>query len=53
LAAELNEAEARPAKATIRANTRMAVFIFGNLSMRNLEGDCSPASMESLAEFVE
>jgi hypothetical protein len=40
--AELNDAEARPTKATIKANTRIAVFIFGNLSsMWNLRRSLS------------
>jgi hypothetical protein len=38
LEAELNDADARPAKATRSAKIRTAVFIFGNLSMQNHEG---------------
>jgi hypothetical protein len=35
---EVIEAAARPAKTTNMANTRMASFIFGNLSCINMAG---------------
>lgn len=38
---ELKEAEARPAKATTKAKRRTAAFIFGNLSIRDVERDLS------------
>jgi hypothetical protein len=34
---ELNDAEARPAKATTKAKTRTAAFIFSNLSISVLK----------------
>jgi hypothetical protein len=34
---ELKDAEARPTKATSRAKTRMATFIFGNLMKFDLK----------------
>jgi hypothetical protein len=38
---ELKDAEARPAKATSRAKTRMATFIFSNLFEFDFEGELS------------
>jgi hypothetical protein len=38
-ALELKAAEARPTKATSRAEMRKAAFIFGNLSRSEIEGD--------------
>jgi hypothetical protein len=39
---ELKDAEARPTKATSRAKTRTATFIFGNLFGFGFEGEFSP-----------
>jgi len=43
---ELKDADARPTKATSRAKTRMATFIFSNLSEFDFEGELSPICRE-------
>ena len=46
-----NEAEARPATATSRANMRMTDFIFGNLFEFDIERDASLSSQGSYSIF--
>jgi hypothetical protein len=52
LEAGANDAEASPAMATTRANTRMATFIFSNLSGTRFERNIQPFGLRVYRSFL-